>query len=215
MDELASNQRVCRRCGVNFSGIRCAACHKAGSILSRARKKAFRDANKPPAADREVTQELIMKLFNYDPVTGVFTRKVSTNRSALVGSEVCNMNTNGYLRVRIYRKEYKLHRLAWLYVHGRWPLQWIDHINGDPRDNRIANLRECTPSQNGANKKVRCNSMSGLKGVSWNATQGKWFAAIQKDGKSKTIGFFDRAIDAHEAYCVAAKQVHKEFARFN
>lgn len=95
----------------------------------------------------------------------------------------------------------------------------VDHVNGNPLDNRRANLRICERSQNNANSRVPSNSSSGYKGVglykpkSW--TVAKWRAQIQKDGVKKVIGYFDSAEDAAKAYDEEAVRMFGEFAKTN
>jgi hypothetical protein len=64
----------------------------------------------------------------------------------------------GYTYIRIDRKRYAAHRLAWLYVYGTFPPRLLDHINGCPGDNRIGNLREATPHQNAGNTRLFLSS---------------------------------------------------------
>lgn len=106
---------------------------------------------------------------------------------------------------------YYVHRLAWFYVHGRWPQQQIDHINGDPHDNRIANLREATVEQNRRNVRLSTKNKFGLKGVT--IQKGRYKAQIRFAGKHINIGLFDSPEEAHAAYCRHAIQLHGEFAR--
>ena len=86
-----------------------------------------------------LTAERLRELLNYDPLTGVFSWRVNGRGRSGVGTVAGGSN---HKRIAIDKKEYFVHRLAWLYVHGCWPTEDIDHINGDPSDNRIANLRE-------------------------------------------------------------------------
>lgn len=87
----------------------------------------------------------------------------------------------------------------------------IDHINGDPLDNRKDNLRVCTNAENMRNQKLYANTVSGLKGV-YRRRNGTWRAQIQVDGKRKCLGYFKTAEEGHQAYVVAAKELHGEFA---
>lgn len=89
----------------------------------------------------------------------------------------------------------------------------VDHVNRDGLDNRRANLRLCTPSQNQRNRgKDRSNS-SGFKGVSHYKRNGRWRATITIHGKFLHIGLYDTPEEAHAAYCAAAATLHGEFAR--
>jgi len=92
----------------------------------------------------------------------------------------------------------------------------IDHINTDSLDNRKANLRLATPSQNSCNtRRDKSNTYSRYRGVSFSKRKQKWFAAIRTDGKKLWLGYFDNEIDAAKAYDNAARIYHKDFARTN
>lgn len=88
-----------------------------------------------------------------------------------------------------------------------------DHINGDGLDNRRANLRHATTSQNQQNRGAQANNTSGFKGVSWSKADRKWRARINGGGKQSHLGMFDSAEAAYAAYCEAASSMHGEFAR--
>lgn len=103
----------------------------------------------------------------------------------------------------------RLHR----HITGARDGLYVDHINGNPLDNRRANLREATNSQNQANARKRSGSVSPLKGVTWMRSSRKWRAQIKRDGKTIYLGCFDTEQGAHEAYAAAAPIVHGEFAR--
>lgn len=90
----------------------------------------------------------------------------------------------------------------------------MDHRNLIADDNRIANLRLATTSQNAGNRKRRRDSKSGFKGVGWHKTKGRWYARIGLHGRRKTIGYFEEPHVAHEAYVKAAIETFGEFARF-
>jgi hypothetical protein len=110
-------------------------------------------------------------------------------------------------------RRFQAHRLAWLYVYGEWPNGAIDHINRDPGDNRISNLRLATPTQNNANRaRPACNT-SGVKGVSWIGKSRKWQAQITVHGRQKYLGRFSEKDLAVQAYRKAASAYFGEFAR--
>lgn len=156
-----------------------------------------------------LTQKILKELFNYDPEAGIFTRARNVGRRVKAGDVLQSMDCEGYLRVGIGRKGYKLHRLAWLYVYGYLPEMDVDHINGVKHDNRIANLRLATLSENMQNRKTaQVNNASGYLGVHWHKRTSKFRANIQYNGKVKYIGRFDTAEEASVAYIAAKRQLH-------
>ena len=89
----------------------------------------------------------------------------------------------------------------------------VDHINGDKLDNRKENLRVCTHRENGKNQKISINNTSGYKGVF--ANHKNWQAVIGVDGKPIYLGTYPSPEKAAEAYDVAAKKYHGDFANLN
>ncbi len=134
-----------------------------------------------------MTQEDLKDILSYDSITGVFRRKLPTQRIA-IGEVVGGLN-NGYLIISINGENYKAHRLAWLYVYGEMPKQ-LDHINGDKIDNRILNLRDVEHSENMKNRKKPITNTSGTIGVYWDKKNCRWYAMIMVDGKNKFLGRF-------------------------
>ncbi len=116
----------------------------------------------------------------------------------------------GYAQGQIGRKKLYMHR--WLL---EFPEYDIDHINGNRLDNRRSNLRICTESQNLANQRLRKNSASGYKGVTWRPDEQKFRVRIMVNGRSITIGQFSEAEDAAHAYDKAAVKYFGEFAKTN
>ncbi len=158
-----------------------------------------------------VTAERLMALYDYDSDTGIFTRKTN-HGGEWSGTSPTYVTEDGYLRFSVGGILYRAHRLAWLYVHGRFPSGAIDHIDGDRLNNRIANLRECTLSENAQNapRHARADSKHGFRGVSFQSQKGKWQARIMVNGRSKSCGLFNTPEEAHEAY-LKAKQEHHPF----
>lgn len=89
----------------------------------------------------------------------------------------------------------------------------VDHRDGDGLNNRRANLREATRSQNQHNRRIRTDISSGFKGVYWNKRGQKWRAFIRINGKEKHLGYFTTPEEAHAAYCAASDKYHGEFGR--
>jgi hypothetical protein len=160
-----------------------------------------------------LTVDKLRALLEYDPETGVFIWLVTRGGSAWRGTEAGSINTSGHRQIKIRRRPYMAHRLAWLFTYDEWPAQELDHINGDPDDNRIANLRLSTRSQNMANTGVPSNNTSGVKGVEWNPQCGKWKASVRTKGKRIHLGLFANKDDAAAAYRKAAVKIFGEFAR--
>ena len=169
----------------------------------------------------EITQDLIKSLLDYNYDTGVFTWK---EREASLFSKPRDMlgwnkryskkeagyptvyGRNKYHRIGIFGGKYFAHRLAWLYVFGSWPINQIDHINGDGLDNRIFNLRSVTVQENGKNIRLPKNNTSGVIGVCWDKQYSKWKAYMVIKGKYKVIGIFDDLALAKEARKKAEKE---------
>jgi hypothetical protein len=123
------------------------------------------------------------------------------------------VEASGYVKISLFNHAYYAHRLAWLYETGESPKADIDHIDGNPSNNRIANLRPASRSENLANAKRRIDNTSGLKGVCWVPNKRKWKACIGDRGKLINIGFFDTIEMAAEAYKCEAISRFGKFAR--
>ncbi len=160
-----------------------------------------------------LTANRVRALLAYDQVAGVFTWRQSRSRQP-VGAVAGYVNKIGYRRIGIDGRIYAAHRLAWLHVFGISPKQ-LDHRNGISDDDRIANLRCATSSQNAANRGIRRDNKSGFKGVGWHKSKGLWCARIGLNGRRKTLGYFDDPREAHVAYAKAAVETFGEFARAN
>lgn len=151
-------------------------------------------------------------MLDYNPLTGRFTWKVSVSARATAGSPAGSLHRNGYWRIKVAGVEYLAHRLAWFYVHGVWPALGLDHKYGDKANNRIADLRPATVSQNAANKGLPATNTTGLKGIRARKNN-RWRAAIERDGECISLGTYGSKEDAHAAYCAAAERLFGEFAR--
>ena len=157
-----------------------------------------------------LTQSDLKKQFHYDPETGVSTR-IYKNFSTKI---LIKTNNCGYIHTMINYKSYPCHRLAWLYIHGEFPKDFIDHKNGVRNDNRIENLRECSNWLNQLNTGYQKNNTSGYKGVSYHYPNKKWRVYVSS-GKSKRhiLGYFNTALEGHLAYENFCKINHGEFYR--
>lgn len=120
---------------------------------------------------------------------------------------------HGYLGGSIFDENYRSHQVIWAMVHGAWPGKAIDHINGNPSDNRLENLRLASLSENQANRGVQANNTSGFKGVSWHSKRKTWQAKISANGRLKFLGYFKTPQAASAAYEEASLNLHGEFRR--
>ena len=143
-----------------------------------------------------ITQETVRKLFNYDPDTGIVTRKVFVNSRAKEGGIVGSLGSNGYLHVVVSRKIISLHRLIWLWWYGYLPESHIDHISRDKTDNRLCNLREVSNQCNVRNSTVQSRSKTGVTGVG--IAHKKFIVQIVVNNVQYVLGRFS---DFTEAVC--------------
>lgn len=162
------------------------------------------------------TAQRLREVFDYNPETGFFYWRERTGTRVTIGKVAGFVHRQRRHRyIHFDGKNHLAHRLAWLYVYGEWPENEIDHINRNPDDNRIANLRKATRAQNGSNVGRLRNNTSGYKGVTWHKGAKKWMAQIQVEEKFVYLGLFDDPAIAHSAYAAASKKYHGEFGRLN
>lgn len=163
-----------------------------------------------------LSQERLKELLSYNPEIGEF-RWTKARRGVVVGALCGRISKgSGYRDIGIDCVLYRSHRLAFLYMLGRWPEGDVDHINRDRADNRWCNLREATRSQNSANVAIGLHrNTSGLVGVVWDKARQKWRAQIRISGRKTNLGRFDAKEDAVRAYNAAALRAFGPFAQLN
>lgn len=159
-----------------------------------------------------VSHQRLLELLSYDPETGIFVwLKTNTNIVPAGTTASIGLNADGYRFLKIDKKSYSQGRLAWFYVHGKWPIGVIDHMNGVRSDNRLSNLRDVSISYNTHNsKKVHRNNKLGILGVNKRPT-GRYQASITVGKKKKFLGTFETAHEAGEAYLKAKAELHGGF----
>lgn len=162
-----------------------------------------------------VSQAELKEMYFYDPIVGVFIRKVKSyqSRHAQIGDFCHNREANGYIRLSFGGKmKMWAHRAAWLYVYGELSdKDKVDHKNGNPWDNSISNLRLCTHAENLLNSKIRKDNKLGFKGVYFHKKSGLWNARVTKDGVTKSLGFYPTPEEASAVREKAARELHGEF----
>lgn len=139
----------------------------------------------------ELTRAVLRAAISYDSSTGEFTRRV-THSNIKAGTRCGHKISSGdrYPRISVYGFQYHAHRLAWLYFYGVWPSEHIDHINRNPLDNRIANLRDVSQLQNNRNCKTHSDNTSGHRGVYWHKASGSWHAMVFHKRRCISLGYF-------------------------
>ena len=166
-----------------------------------------------------MNQKTLKECLHYCHETGLFTwrhRPISHFKDARAmkswntrhaGELTAGLRPDGYIGVRLFNRPYLIHRLAFLYMTGTMPSEFVDHINGDRNDNRWSNIREATRLQNQQNMKMPTSNISGVVGVRWYKAYGRWEADIKASGVKYKLGYFD---DFFEAICVrkSAERAH-------
>lgn len=158
------------------------------------------------------------KIFDYNPGDGSLTWKHRdgfrfSGRPAGIKRYTANTRYPSGIGVSHRNRHYKAHRVIWEMHYGPIPKgMLVDHMNRDPFDNRLSNLRLCTRSQNNANAKQRMAGRSGFRGVHLDKTSGKWVASIRHMKKRRSLGYYARKEDAMAAYIEASIRLHGEFS---
>lgn len=163
------------------------------------------------------SREVLAHYFAYDRETGALTWRVRPCHNVFAGDKAGTVSPQGYLRVMLKKRLLNVHRIVWKLETGEEPPAEMDHINGNPADNRLCNLRAATHAQNQRNKGLSKNNACGFKGVRWDGHSGSrsrpWRAAIRINGKRHYLGKFATPEEAHAAYQAATIQFHGAFAR--
>jgi len=138
----------------------------------------------------KITFEQANELFVYCPETGLLTWKISRSNKAIVGNEAGWEEADGYRRVSVGGKNYRVSVIAFVLSYGYTPEHDVDHVDRVRNNNKLKNLRELTRSCNAKNGKIRVNNTSGVTGVYFDSIKMKWGAQIAENGKKKRLGVF-------------------------
>ena len=168
-----------------------------------------------------ITHTELTQIVSYDKETGHFMRLSGRGSETPDRRVGCVYASSGYRYITIFSIRYREHRLAWFYHYGEWPAGELDHINRDRSDNRIANLRIVSRSENLSNRKKQRQdfwvrlaekspvaSASGYRGVQFCKKSGRWRADMKHRGKSVHLGRFPDPKSAHQAYVAAVRSAH-------
>lgn len=164
----------------------------------------------------------LLELLSYDPATGVFTWRVdmrtgngggriNAHAGDMAGCVVKSASTS-YIQIRVHKRLYSAHALAWYYVTGTFP-EMVDHRDLDGTNNRLTNLRPCTKSTNAANTRAPKNNTSGVKGVYYDKSRDKWAVEIRCGNTRYRLGRFPTLEKAASVYEAKAIELFGEFAR--
>lgn len=160
-------------------------------------------------ATKDISADRVRELLDYNPATGIFTRRTDRGQRK-AGSIAGTPRKNSYIAVSVDNVRYLAHRVAWLYVYGKWPDHQIDHIDGDRANNRIENLRDVLRTVNQQNqKRPQWNNKVGMLGVIYDARRNGYIARIFVNGRGIHLGQFPTAELAQAAYIGAKRAVHK------
>jgi len=155
-----------------------------------------------------LTQEYLLECITYNINTGIFTWKDRPSHhfqkysvyvwwnSRFSNKTTGSVDKRGYSTICIDNKPYYTHRLAFLYVEGYFPENFVDHIDGNPTNNKWNNLREVTQLCNMQNCKLSINNKSGVNGIFWDKKYNKWQSNIRVMNKQKCLGRFINFDDA-------------------
>lgn len=154
-----------------------------------------------------LTAERLRELLHYDPLTGIFTRRVKSGPRVKVGDVAGTTHADGGVEIRVDGRSYKANRLAWLYMTGEWPAAQVDHKDGNRANNVFGNLRDVSPTVNQQNRRrTAVDTKTGRMGVMEKG--GRFYAYIDVDGRRKWLGGHETADAAHATYLTNKRVLH-------
>lgn len=142
----------------------------------------------------------LLEYLSYNPETGLFTWLKQKSSSIKIGNVAGYKDKLGYVQIKFNSKSYLAHRLAWFYVYKQFPIKDLDHINRNPTDNRLSNLREVSKAENSHN--------TDNKGYWLHKEPNIWRSRIIVNTKLIYLGLFKTEEEAREAYIKAKREYH-------
>jgi len=156
-----------------------------------------------------MNKSMLNELFEYKDGNLYWKKRLS--QRAKIGDKAGYLRKDGYVNIRINNKNYKAHRLVFVFHHDYMP-EFIDHIDGNKANNKIENLRSATKAQNRMNISLQSNSKSGIKNVNWHKKTNKWIVQLGINGKKLHFGTY---FDLEVAKFVADTMRHKYHGQFS
>ena len=154
----------------------------------------------------DLTADEVRSMYDYDPLSGLLTRRFgSGGRKA--GSVVGNVGADGRVQMYVNGRNYKAHRVIWLYVTGEWPRHDVDHIDGNPSNNRWNNLRDVPHHVNLQNRRTHTKHNQ-LRVIGVTPNKGRFGAQIKLNGKRIWLGTFDTPEEASAVYLESKRKLH-------
>lgn len=161
----------------------------------------------------DLTADYVRSILDYDPGTGVLTYKIAPfSHSQRLGKPAGWRRPDGRINIALKGVDYRAHRLIWLMMTGQWPPEEIDHIDMDPSNNRWANLRLASSSQNMSHRGPQNNNKSGYPGVFFHTKTGRWWAYIKQNGQRQHLGVFATFEEALTVRMAREKKLFGAFA---
>ena len=157
-----------------------------------------------------LTQEYLHSIFEYKD--GELYWKKSTSNRVKIGDKAGTIAKRGNVNINHCGKLHKAHRLIYIMFYGYVPAI-IDHIDGNPLNNNIENLRPATELQNHHNVGILKRNKSGVKGVCWDKSKNKWLVRVNFQYKAHFVGYFDKIEEADKMAKQYREHLHGEFAR--
>lgn len=164
-------------------------------------------------AHKDIDPLYVASRLSYNPETGDLFWTENPLNWKVQGKKAGCVDGQGYIVIRMAQSNYRAHRLACVLSGIDVKGKDVDHINGDPLDNRLENLRVASHQENMRNQKKREGTSSKWKGVTWDKQRGKWNAKIRHSYKTINLGRYDDEREAAEAYMFAALELHGDYAR--
>lgn len=167
----------------------------------------------------DVDPSVIRESLEYSAETGLFRWLPNSQRSRAWNTRHTGKvagyldKGTGYVQIRFCGDLYLAHRMSFAFMEGRWPALDIDHANGKRADNRYANLREATHSENMRNRLIQRNDASGHLGIRFRPHHQKWEARIAVNRKIVWRKYFTSAQEAAAARREALPLYHGEYIR--